>query len=97
MQLYSAWVVPYGIGLVLLAATYTRFLFRIPRRSAILLIFAGVWFVSGALVMELISGHVYQAAGSKNILYIVVQTLEETLEMSGIVVFIFALIDYIKK
>ena len=83
--------------MTLLAAAYTRFLFRIPRRSAILFIFAGVCFVSGALVMELISGHVYQAAGSKNILYVVVQTLEETLEMSGIVIFIFALIDYIEK
>jgi len=65
VQLHYTWVIPYGIGLALLATAYTRFLFHISRRSAILFIFAGICFVIGALVMELITGHVYQAAGAR--------------------------------
>jgi len=53
--------------------------------------------VSGALAMEMVGGYVYQEVGNRNILYVSVQTLEEILEMSGIVVFIFALVDYVEK
>ena len=95
--LYYAWVIPYGAGLIVFVAVYIRFLLHIPRRTATLFVVAGLLFVSGAIVLEMISGYVYQEAGSRNILYVAVQTLEETLEMGGIVLFIYALFDYIEK
>ena len=95
--LYFAWVIPYGIGVVIFVAAYVRFLLHIPRRSAVLFIIAGAMYVGGAIVMEMIGGHVYTEAGALNALYVSVQTLEEFLEMSGIVFFIFALVDYIEK
>jgi len=95
---YYAWVIPYGIGLVVFAAAYLRFLLHIPRRSAVLFIVAGSLFVTGAIGFEMIGGYVYQeAGGSLNVLYVVVQSIEEILEMTGIVVFLYALADYIEK
>ncbi len=95
--LHFAWIIPYGIGVVIFVAAYIRFLLHIPRHSAVLFIVAGAMFVGGAIGMEMIGGYVYTEVGYRNVLYVGVQTLEEILEMSGIVVFIFALADYIEK
>ena len=95
--LHYAWVIPYGIGLIIFALAYIRFLVHIPRRTAALFIVAGGLFVTGAIGVELIGGIVFQEFGSLNVLYVVVQSLEEILEMSGIIIFIYALVDYIEK
>ena len=53
-------------------------------------------YVGGALGMELIKGRHSYLYGQKNLAYGVITTIEESLEMLGIVVFIYALLDYIK-
>ncbi|MCP3919754.1 MAG: hypothetical protein GY711_29825 [bacterium] len=93
--LYYAWVIPYVIGIAVFLAVYVRFLTSLPRRTAVLFVIAGATFVAGAVGFEMIGGHLYQDKGSDNIAYVAVQTVEEALEMAGIVIFIHALGDYI--
>ena len=93
---YYAWVIPYGVGVLAFCAVYLRFLLRLPRRSAILFVVAGAMFVTGAIGMEMLGGWYFSADPSHDhdVIYILIQTVEELLEMTGIIVFIYALADY---
>lgn len=93
--LYFAWVIPYGILLITMMVTYFRFLFSLPVRFRYLMIFAGILYVAGALGGELISGQWSDLHGQENLTYTLITTCEETLEMVGILVFVYALMSYI--
>lgn len=94
---YYAWVIPYGVGLLILAAVYFRFLLQLPARTALLFVAAGATFVSGAAGIEMVSGWYSQIHGSRNVGYVALQSVEEILEMVGILIFIFALAEYIDQ
>jgi hypothetical protein len=51
-------------------------------------------FVFGALGMEMVGGAYFDSHGSQNVTYVALQTVEEILEMVGIIVFIHALAEY---
>ena len=53
---YYAWVIPYGLGLVVFVGVYVRFLMRVPRRTAVLFVVAGAIFVAGGLGLEMVEG-----------------------------------------
>ena len=95
--LHYAWVVP---GLVFVAAVgiiYCRFLFSLPRRTQFLFLLAATIFVSGAIGVEMLSGAQAYEAGEENFNYALIVTLEEFLEMLGVVVLIRALLEYIEN
>lgn len=94
--LYYAWVIPYGAFALAFAGAYSRFLWRLPRRTAGLLVLSGAVFVSGALGLEMLGGYWLEGHGRDG-LYVVLQTLEEALEMSGVVLFLYSLLDYIAR
>ena len=95
--LYYTWVVPYGIGTLVFAAVYARFLLRLCRRTRILFVSAGAIYVLGAIGIEMLSGLYFESHGGSNPVYVALQTVEETLEMAGIVIFIFALAEYLDR
>ena len=92
---YYAWVIPYGAALSIFLAVYFRFLIRLPLRTAVLSVVAGATFVGGAVGAEMIGGWYSEAHGNDNVTYVALQTIEELLEMAGIVILIFALAEYI--
>lgn len=95
--LYYAWVVPYGIAALLFALAYLRFLRRLPAQTALFFVIAGSVFVAGAVGMEMIGGLLAEQGHVGQPAYVAAQTLEEALEMGGIVLFNYALADYISR
>lgn len=93
--LYFAWVVPYGILLIIMAGMYFRFLFSLPVRFRYLIILAGFLYIAGALGGELVGGYWTELYGQENVTYALITTCEESLEMTGILVFVYALMSYI--
>jgi hypothetical protein len=94
--LYYAWVVP-GAALVgLVGILYLRFFLKLPRRTQIGFLLAAMLFVGGAIGVEMLSGAHADAFGEENLQYALIVTIEEFLEMLGIVVFIRALLEYIQ-
>ena len=97
---YYAWVLPYGIFALIIFALYLRFLLRLPREIAWLLVISGSMYVGGALGMEMVGGwYVEQHLGAEHTvrhsqIEVAFQTVEESLEMMGIVVFIYTLARY---
>ena len=94
--LYHAWVIPAMVFLAFMAVAYGRFLWKLPRRSSVLFVVAGVVYVGGALGMEMVDS-AYLAARGHDLGYGVLATLEEVGEMSGIVIFIYALMDHLER
>ncbi len=92
--LYFAWVVPY-FGLVVVVGLYfIRFLRHLPKRTATLFIAAGFIFVGGAVGMELLNSYYWK--GSRAMLLLVI-TLEELMEMFGVVLLIYGVLDFMKN
>jgi len=95
--LYFAWVIPYGILVLIFALAYARFMLALPRRTAILLLAAALLYVGGALGMEMLSPQVYDWTGEVSLPMFIMLLVEETLEMLGIAVLIYALLDHLAR
>jgi hypothetical protein len=92
--LYFAWVVPYALVLTAFGILYLPFVWALPPQSRVLFVAAGIVFVSGAMGMELLGGRELERYGG-TLLYAMYYTIEEAMEMGGILLFIYALLDYI--
>jgi len=95
--LYFSWVFPAAILVLIFVAVYVRFLMNLPFRTRILFVTAGAVYVGGALFMESITGLYAFYAGRENLTYAMLTNTEEVLEMVGILVFIYALLSYIRS
>lgn len=93
--LYYAWVIPYGVALVFFIIAYSKFLFELPKNIMILFLVSGATFISGAVGFELLGGKQADLYGTDNILYSIITTCEESLEMLGVAIFIYSLLTYI--
>lgn len=87
--LYYAWVIPYGIAAGALGIYMLRFMLRLPAATRNGLFVSGAVYVLGAVVMEAWSGKVAEAAHDTdlpgNLAYCVIITVEESLEMLGLI------------
>lgn len=93
--LFFAWVIPYGILLIAMLMFYFRFIVSLPVRIRLLFILAGSLYIGGAVVMESLGGSWFEQHGDNSLFYSLIILVEETLEMTGILVFIYALLSYI--
>lgn len=92
---YYAWVIP-GIALVLvLALFFSRFLLHLPAETRPIFLLAATLYIGGAIGFELIGGCFAELHGARNLTYSMIVTVEESLEMAGVIVFIRALLAYI--
>lgn len=81
---HHGWVLVAIPGLVVLALGFIPFLRRVPRPTAIRLIVAGIVFVLGSVVIEMIGG-VLASSEADVALYFAEVCIEESLEMIGVV------------
>ena len=86
---YWGWVVP-GIALVIvLALFFLKFWLNLPAKPRLTFFIAGVAiYIGGAIGFEMIGGHYAESHGMKSLIYSMITTIEESLEMAGVIVFI---------
>lgn len=90
-----AWVIPGIIIVFSLAIFYLKFLLQLEKKTRFLFFTAAFLYVGGAIGMELIGGRHYGIHGAENLTYRMMQNIEESLEMAGLIVFIWGLLRYI--
>ncbi|QDT35902.1 hypothetical protein [Stratiformator vulcanicus] len=95
--LHFAWVIPASLLVLAVGLTYLRFLMNLPLRTRALFLLAGGLFVGGAIGVELLEGAIVDSGGLNSVTFTLVQALEEGLEMIGVAVFLYALLDYLRK
>lgn len=92
--LHFAWVVPGSLVVLLLAVVYFRFVLHLDAPFRVWFVGAGLIYVAGALGMELVGGQLAFLHGEDNFTYMLVVTIEETLELIGISLFLVGLVRY---
>ena len=95
--LHFSWVLPYALGLTVLTVIYAPFIWQLPPFIRTFFVLSGCVFVTGAMGLEIIEAHYSVLHGTHDLYYALLYTLEETMEMSGVVLFIYALITYIAQ
>lgn len=93
--LYLSWVIPAAVVVVLFVGCYVPFLRGLPRRTSLSLILAGAIYVGGAMVMEAIGANHIVAFGYDNLTMAVLVTLEEGMEIFGVLLLLHTLFTYI--
>ncbi|ARA94438.1 hypothetical protein AWN76_015605 [Rhodothermaceae bacterium RA] len=96
MAAWYVWVVPFGILLICFAISYARFLLCMGPKHRGRIMGAGALYVGGALGMELVTAWHALNNQSDSLSHAMLTTLEETLEMAGLVVFVYALLEYLR-
>lgn len=91
--LYFAWVIPGVLFALAVALASARFLFRLDSRTRALFLLAGTIFVGGAIGMELIAARIAETRGVESVAHMIEQAVEESMEMGGAIVFLYALLD----
>ncbi|WP_017733449.1 hypothetical protein [Nafulsella turpanensis] len=94
---YYSWVLVGMAFLLAFAALYLKFFFSLPARFRWGFFLAGCVYVAGALGMELIGGFFAEQDGLINLRYALITTVEETMELIGIILLIKFLLIYLQE
>ena len=92
---YFAWVLPAMAGVLILALLFLKFLLRLPSSTRWSFLGSGAIYLGGAIGVEMIGGRHAESHGFENLTYQLLTHLEESMEMAGIIVFIYALLRYL--
>jgi hypothetical protein len=94
--IYFSWIIPAIPIIVFLMLFFLRFLFQLPYKTRRTFLIAGIIYLGGCVGFEIIGMHYIELYGSQNFKYCAISTIEESLEMTGIIVFISGLLTYIE-
>ncbi len=95
--LHSMWVIPGTAFVLWFVRRFAHFVSHLPATSRRQFISAACLYISGALVTEMIGSHFAESIGQQHILYAAIATVEEVLEMSGVILFVYALLFYLSQ
>jgi len=91
--LYFAWVIVYGVGVALLSFLFFPVWWRLNKTVKLWLALSAIIYLSGALGFEMIGGAYFEAIEEKgDLIYGTLYTIEESLEMAGLIMFVYALL-----
>lgn len=89
------WLVPYVTFVIIIGLIYLKFVLNLPRKTKLLFILSGLIYLAGAVAFEYISGRQDALYGIGDFGYQAFIVLEEGLELMGIVLFLYALLNHI--
>lgn len=93
--LYFAWIIPMGAVVIAVVLAFLKFWQKLPVVTRTLFATAAGIFLAGSVGVEMVSAE-YLSSNSRDAGFYLLTTLEESMEMIGVSVFIFALLDYLK-
>jgi hypothetical protein len=95
--LFYPWVTVYGAIVLVLAFKYWGFLWDLPSRTRMLFFVSAGLFLSGAVGLEMVGAHFTALHGTSNTIeYKIAATIEETLEISAAILFLYAILRYMQ-
>jgi len=95
--LYFLWVVPYRVATLVFALAFLKFVWGLPKDTRARFVAACVIFLTGALGTEMFGAREADLHAYYTVTYCVLYSLEEMLEMLGIILFIYALLLHLAK
>ncbi|MEX2216315.1 MAG: hypothetical protein WD768_19545 [Phycisphaeraceae bacterium] len=92
--MHWAWVLPALVIVTVVGTLFLRMVLSLPKQTRNLFFLSGIMYVGGALGMEMLGGHLETLYGHGPEV-LLESAVEETLEMTGILLFIHALVGYL--
>lgn len=92
--LYYSWIIPYILFAIIAFFFFLRFLFKLPYATRILFIISGIIYTGAATCFELFEGNIAKKYGPNTLNDLLLSATEEFLEMTGVIIFIYALLRY---
>ena len=92
--LYYSWIIPYILFAIIAFFFFLRFLFKLPYTTRILFIISGFIYTGAAICFELFEGNIAKKYGPNTLNDLLLCAIEEFLEMTGVIIFIYALLKY---
>lgn len=74
--LFFAWIIPYGILLILLIPFMYKFIMKLPLKTRHLMILAGFTYILGALIIEMPEGWIEEKYGYHTSPFSIFYTIE---------------------
>lgn len=96
-QLFIAWFVPYGIAAGAFSLYQLRFLTKLDSQIAFGFFCAALVYLGGAVGAEWMGSKVADSFGTRSLAYALTVTVEESLEMGGLVTFIHFMSRYMSR
>ncbi|MBE9198982.1 MULTISPECIES: hypothetical protein [unclassified Nodularia (in: cyanobacteria)] len=91
---FHTWVI-FGIpAVIFFLYKYFKFFLDLPKKTQYLFLLAAIFYVGGALGMEMVSGLLRESFGRLALITTIGIVIEELLEMLGVLTFIYALLTY---
>lgn len=84
------------VGLALVALLFGRFYLHLPVRWRMWFTIGAVIYLIGVFASDAVGDYLITESGAPTLAYVVVQTVEEAFEMTGVLIFIVMLLDYIR-
>lgn len=91
-----AWALPGVLIAGIVGLSYLKFLMRLAPATRNAFLISAAIFLGGALGMEMIGSWYMEAYGYENPVYPTMWTIEESMEMGGIIYFIRSLLQYLR-
>ena len=90
------WVIPYGILVIFLMFYFRPLIISLPHRIKTLFFISGAIYISGALGVEMIGSYLVRTGDIRlhGLSYGLITTLEESMEIFGLILFIYSLLSY---
>ncbi|GAB3171232.1 hypothetical protein GCM10027291_24050 [Telluribacter humicola] len=93
--LHWAWIIPYFMLFLAVAAYMFRFVISLPVITRNLFFLSAALFVEGAAGLEMFEGYFYKMYSIDHFYNQLLYCLEELMEMAGVTTFIYALLHYL--
>jgi len=90
----DGWKIPYAIAATVIGGLMLRFVFELPKKTRIMFFVAGATFVLCAIFIDYLQSVLLQDYHTKRY-HQLLTTIEEPGEMLAIILFIYAMLDYI--
>lgn len=100
------WTLTYSVLVLVIGLAYLNFLWRLPRKTALLLVASGALYIGGALGMELVAAAIAHAFLAEHALsgnafmattpYLIEVTIEESMEFLAEILFIYTTLSYLE-
>jgi hypothetical protein len=93
---FAWWVIPGAAITLVLGLSFLKFFLHLPLETRLFVLIAAILYLGGAIGVEMIGSRYVERHGLENLTYNMIATLEETLEMAGVITFLRALMTYIE-
>ena len=92
---YFIWVIPGILIVFILGLFFFRFILQLPSKTRLTFIISAVLYIGGSIGIELIGGKYAEINGFESLSYSMIATLEESLEIAGLILFNWGLLNYL--